>query len=215
MDEIFKEDGAVDQGPQGGESSEAAQEKFKENLKKTQAAIKQLKKDEGKAKSYDFSLAQFVTNLLKSGGSSQMIFLISDLIEKNVPSSFILALLSLQYSDAEKYTAKYLEASEITAIIPRNSIEKSFSDIPSQYQEDIKLWGDSIVKIGLLNPEDVFETIIQVETWELLVTVKQLTALVIKEYLLSKGVNTQHINIDLFVENFLQAFLMNLQEKIS
>lgn len=81
---------------EGGESYDpAAFERFKENLKKSAAAMAAVRKGEQKQKKKEDRLAKILLKFIQSNQQSGVLFLAAKLLEENVPASFILSIVLL------------------------------------------------------------------------------------------------------------------------
>ena len=91
----------------GSGVSEQAKEKLQEEIRKAQAQQKRDQKDEKRAKKKDSKLGDFIRKFIKDK-DDRMALLISRLVERNVPSTFILGLLSLIYPEVLEVIEKEL-----------------------------------------------------------------------------------------------------------
>jgi len=212
MAEIYQEGDLPEAGQQPG-VSEKAQEQFKEKRKKAQAAIKKIHKEEAKKKIYDYTLSSIIVQMLNAGGFDEIIVCLSELIEKNVPSDFLLTILSL----INKEAARYIYKQHSTDLIPRplfnkEIIERNHDLFNQAIREEIKKWGDLIIKIAFKDIEKILETIIETETWTLNIHLPKLCALVLEKFLEEKKDKKEFAELIQFVEKFLNTLLAKLQE---
>ncbi len=75
--------------------SEAAFEAFKEKMKRAAAQIAAIKKEEKKQKQKEDELFKILLRFIKSSKNKELVLLISRVLEKNIPSSFILSMIWL------------------------------------------------------------------------------------------------------------------------
>ncbi len=217
MPEEFK--GDILGASQGdGESSEISQEQFQENLRRTQAAIKKIHKDEKKVTFHNLSLAQIITNLLQAGGQDDVVALIIDLVERNVPSEFILAVLSIFFKETKRQEMSpdsLLGAGSESKSIMLHKNSKNFTIFPELVQNEIEQWGEFIFNKSLDDIEKILETIVQTETWEILPSLVQLSARLLQKYLEEKNINVDFEELRMFSSTFFENLLENLQEEVT
>ena len=91
----------------GGGVSEAAREQLAEEIRKAAAQQKRDIKDEKRAKKKDNKLADIIRAFIQSK-DDRMSLLISRLIQKNVPVTFVLGILSLNYEEINELLEKQL-----------------------------------------------------------------------------------------------------------
>lgn len=208
--------------PLGGQEqqsvSEAAREQFQEQLRSAQAAVKQIKKDEGAAKAFDNTLAHIISSILQQGGYDHIIVLISDLIESNVPSDFLLALLSLIFEEAyQKAQQKLLaEGTQQVALLGQNNFSgNTFSSFPHEKQIQLRDWGDLIVQISFKDAEKVLETVIKIETWDIHPSLLALVSHLIIEFAKESHITMQLPETREFSRSFIQKLIDSLQDYIN
>ena len=206
-------DGSAEGAGQAPQVSEAAQEKFRDNLKKSQAAQKKANKNERKSKTQDNTLAIIISKLLQDTSNYTIVSLLVQLIENNTPSNFLLAILSLYFKEVKTQLEKSL------TLLPENNItisqdiisNISSSVLPKNIQEQIKHWGDSIIQASQQDKEKIFETIIQAETWEIHPSLIALSAHIIVKFSEQNHASLEILQAKDFSQTFFQKFLEDLQ----
>ena len=143
------------------QASEKARESFNENLRKTQAAQKKAIITENKFKAYDNTLALIIQDLLKKWGYDRIIFLTADLIENNIPSDFILAILSVLDERADKQANKRIEQWWWKMYDLALTFE-------SKIKSKIYKWINLIYSCSIVDKEKVLWSLIDHNTWECL-----------------------------------------------
>lgn len=141
--------------------SESAREQFAENLRKSQAAQKAAQIQEQKFKWYDNTLAAIVQWFLQAWGFDKIIILIADLVEHNVPSDFILAILSIISEDALKQVNLRLQDWKFRSF----DLTLTFSD---NLKSKIYSWVSLIYSSALVDKERILSSLINSDTWECL-----------------------------------------------
>lgn len=118
--------------------SEAAKERFAEELRKT----KQSAKDEKKARKRDDRVATTIRQFLADEKYAHLFQLISHLSARDCPSVFILALLSLIHTEALEAIEEFI--SEHKLIIEKPNIHslhlKNHEKLSPEIQEALLLW---------------------------------------------------------------------------
>ena len=216
MSDAFSEGFNPEVAGQSEGVSEAAKEAFRENLKKSQAAVKQIKRQEGKAKAFDNTLAVLVTSLLQQGGNDQVVLLIASLVDSNIPSDMILAILSLEYTQA-------YEKAEATARIheEKNSellqkMQFGESELFSpELQVTITSWAERIVFNSFKDAQQVLETIIHVETWKIQPALITLSRVMMESFAARNNVTLDREEAEVFCHQFFQRLLDVLQEYVT
>lgn len=113
-----------------GEVSEGASEsdeKFSERVRQAQQKIAQIKKDESKAKNFDHHLSKILGGL-----SSGILDIVIFLIDEEVPSLTILAILSLLDDQASKicwqeFEKHIAQAADFSSVSLPQAVEKKIS----------------------------------------------------------------------------------------
>lgn len=218
MAENYREgDLPIDAAGQAGEGSEAASERFRENLKKTQAAGKAAKQDERKARVYDNTLAAIVTKLLQDTSNNTIVVLIVGLVESNVPSDFLLGILSLYIEDAHIHVKNNLQITQENSGNEQREIisMKDVSSFPVDLQLLLRNWGDLVTQCALKDGVRVLETMIEAETWEIHPSLIALSAQIIVKFAEEKNIEVSITQAQDFSKMFFQKLLDDLQSKVS
>jgi len=205
------------------EGSEMSDEQFREQIKKAQAALKKLKKEEGKVKAQDNNLAQIIVQFLSQSGNTDLFLLISRAVSQDISSELILAIISLIDKKASNEVVSFLEAGEgeSTQQASQNTslIVKQFADFQSlspEHKAILDTWIDFIQKVSVKTPHRILDTIIirrrsdaseeEDIVKEVSPTLIQLSAFILRNYL------TQHQIAFEFphLYAFMQAVFVNL-----
>ena len=144
---------------QSAEKSEKLNEVYKEWIKAQQKAIKKIKRDEAKAKVFDDSLWDVIKKFLNDWDKDFIINLISNLVEKNVPSDFILAIiLPISHIANEKIVLRLKEKWVDNLWL---SIQ-----IDDEFKQKIFDWINMIYSVAIIEKEWVLDSIIDHNTWK-------------------------------------------------
>ena len=216
MPEHYQEGDIPEHSGQAGEGREQSKERFQEKLKKTKAQIKKIHQEEKKKKIFNTSLSGIIVHLLKKGDNDEIIVLISDLVESNVPSDFILSIISIYIKEAEIYITNQGELVLTTGhsqkLVLSNIKNNKFSP---EVNAKITNWGNLVVKIALQDAQKVLETVIQVETWSTHPSLIKLSVMVLEKFLKNKKEKVEHKELLQFAQSFLENIFEQIQKKLN
>lgn len=124
-------------GPEegGGESGSLNQvsESAKERFRAAQAAIKRIREEEKRARKRDDQVAQTIIRFLQDDRYAHLFQLVAQLVARDCPSNFILAILSLVSSDAKSAVDELLNEHNVVAdenaLVPQLLAEKKDSPL--------------------------------------------------------------------------------------
>ncbi len=91
------EDFIPSESPEAGSGSAEISEKYQEAAKKAGAGIKRTQKDEGKAKKYDFLLANFLVQMILEKKYDDLLDRLFVCFDEGYGTNFLLGILSLVY----------------------------------------------------------------------------------------------------------------------
>lgn len=173
-------------GPAPSEQSEMSDEQFSEEMRRTQAAVKQLKKEEGKAKANDSSLAGIIVQFLSQPQNTDLFLLISRTVAQNIPSEIIIAVLSLVDEQAEKEVGGLLEgmAPERALVVHQKA---DFENLSPELKAAIDQWVANLAKSAMAKPHRTLESVlIQYPERHLSPVLLQLSAFILRNFLNQK-----------------------------
>lgn len=196
---------------QGGDVSEESKEKFREHLRKTQAAQKKAYATEGKAKVYDNTLAHIITSLLIGRQSNHLVVLLTRLIELNIPADFIVAILSLINKEATDVVSQ--REKEIHVGDQELDI-KIFSCFSSSSQKEIHKWGRNVLGFAKIDAQKVFETVIQSHSWTIQPELIELTNYVLEKCLKKHHQSVKEKDPQAFSKSFFENILKILENQL-
>jgi hypothetical protein len=207
--------GAEHYGPaedvaEGGGVSEAAREQLAEEIRKAAAQQKRDIKDEKRAKKKDNKLADLIRSFIQTD-DDRMSLLISRLIQKNVPVTFVLGILSLTFEEIIPILEKQLSFEEKTS---KDLILSKESNLPSLFKDDtmkaIDEWGNRLFQDASVNPMKHLRTLAVEGGVDL--TAIQLTSFIIQDFLKKNGVEKDFAEIQGFSDFLLKGILKKLHE---
>jgi hypothetical protein len=133
----MSESGDFELGPPQ-EEGEAAREGLSEEAKQRFAAaaraMKELRKQEKRAKKKDDQVARTIIQFLNDDRYAHLFILISKLVSRNCPSIFILGILSLINEDCEKAVEEYFKEHEEPD--PHTTVDESVALIEGSKLQD-------------------------------------------------------------------------------
>lgn len=142
--------------PAAKEASEQSQEQFREQMRQAQAALKQLKKEEGKAKAQDSRVAQVIVQFINDPKNTDLFLLISRCVADDIPSELILAVLALVDQDSYQETEKFLQGPDGQVHEPQQALTVSdkehLSSLPPLQRQLIDIWIAHIVQVASKRP---------------------------------------------------------------
>lgn len=193
---------------EGGGVSEAAREQLAEEIRKAAAQQKRDTKDEKRAKKKDDKLADIIRVFIRSN-DDRMSLLISRLIRKNVPVTFVLGLLSLNYEEINEILEKQMSSEEKTT---KELILSKEQNLPQLFSDEamgkIDEWGNRLFQNASINPMRHLRTLAHATGVEL--SAVQLTSFMIQEFLEKNGVKKDFDEIQGFSNFLLQGILKKL-----
>lgn len=141
--------------PAAQEKDEKSDEKFREEMKRAQQQIAQFQQEEGKVRGHDQKLAAILFRFLSQPQFTDLFLLVSRAVAQNLPSEFIIAILSLVDPLAQKETAGFLAAAkgEKTALAIRRKAD--FESISPQQKAAIDAWIAQMGQVALKTPQRV------------------------------------------------------------
>lgn len=206
LDDFSFSEGA-DGGSEGGaEATSEAVERFKEQQRKSAAQAKRDKKQEGKRKQQDNTLARIIVHFLGDKRYTGFFVLISSLLDKNIPSDFLLAILALIHKDS----ADVLKEKEIVLKRPPNDPSKNF---PPKLAKPLSYWTSLMYSVAGAEPHKVLETIVD-HNWDLDPNLSQFMSLVLKEFFKFMKFEVPFENLKSFSEVFLKMLFDELEKQV-
>lgn len=167
-------------------ASEALSEQAKQRFAAAAAQLKQIAKEEKKARKRDDRVARTIIQFLGDDQDTALFPLISRLVAKDCPSIFILAILSLIHVPSLETVDEYVKEHRIQLDIPHNiqtNVTNNVS-LPNDMNEALVKWitrlqlvmsidGELILKRLLIDEGNIDGTVLQLTTFVLLKFFKQ------------------------------------------
>lgn len=206
-------------GPAPSEKKEMSDEKLQEEMRRTQQAVAQLKKEEGKAKTNDFGLAAIIVQFLSQSQNTDLFLLVSRTVAQNIPSELIIAVLSLIDKKAHEEVMGLLKAGESENREGKAlTVHKKahFETLSPHQKKAIDLWVSHLAQVAATKPHRMLETIVipgrQRELSHVLI---QLSAFILRRYLSEHQINIEFQNLRDFMQGVFVEIVKNLEEIIS
>lgn len=129
------------------EATKEASEKYKESTKKAWAQIQKTRKDEKKAKKYDFLLAGFLVKIIVNKKYDSILETLFPTINSWYPSNFVLWILSLIYLDISVKLRSVSGKEQIVFNykISEEKIEFDDNHINTEIKNRINYWIEDII----------------------------------------------------------------------
>ncbi|MBT3835100.1 hypothetical protein HOF56_02520 [Candidatus Peribacteria bacterium] len=186
-------------GPEeDGKVSEALSEEAKERFAASAKAMKQLKRDEKRAKKKDTQVAQTIIQFLNSTSGSggddgtKFFVLISKLVANNCPSIFILGILSLINEECQKVVQEYFEEHEERSaheIVDENMALVKGQELQKETNRKLIDWITCLQMILTHDPEKILDSLM-LDDKHLDGSVLQLTIFVLQDFFEKKESKT-------------------------
>lgn len=206
----FNSMGGFESGGEGiagsAEAAKEASERFQEQARRSAAQAKRDQKQERQKKQQDTTLARVIMQFLQTPRFSGFFLVVSRALSRNIPSDFLLAILSLIHKDAFEELVK--------KEFPKIELSESFIEkFPPQFALPLQQWNIMIISVATAEPQRVLETILD-DAWNIDVNTKQLIAMVLREYFLFQKFEVPFEAITQFAEIFLQSLVDRLEKQI-
>ena len=221
--------GGADVGSEG--IDQAAFEKFKERMKAAAAQIKALQASEQRQKKNEDELIKILIKFIKSGQKKELLALILKLLDRNIPAVFILSLILIANKDVQndmKIVLMPQDQSQNTLpgeqSDPTNTILQSDDPISEMLttndavgvspaiKQEIATWLKVIEEKLNENPARIIRTTI--EDGQICVPAIQLTSFCLREFLQSKGVESNYEKLREFISFVLQNMFHNARQQL-
>lgn len=141
--------------------SEAAFEKLREQMKAAAAQIQAIKKEEKKQKKKEDELIRILLHFIKSSHKTELILLISRVLEQNVPANFILAIVLLGNEEIQRAVGNFLmlgqgeSSSDERGLVFFNPEDQS---LPLKLKIEIDHWIKNMLDQADENPQKLVKT---------------------------------------------------------
>lgn len=138
----IEEYGAIDEWSESWSQSKEISEKYKEAAKKAGAWIKRTKKDETKAKKYDFLLAKFLVEIILKKKYDELLDDLFLCLDAWYGTNFLLWILSLVYMPISTEIRKHgqKESIDFHYEVTGETLEFDDHDLPKDIRKRVNDW---------------------------------------------------------------------------
>jgi hypothetical protein len=214
--ELFK-------GPAAKEKDEKSDEKFREEMAKAQAALQNLQQEEGQARTYDQSLAAIIVQFLSQPQNTDLFLLISRVVALNLPSEFVIAVLSLIDKKAHQEVLRYLSEAKKAEGSSRHSShaalvirhEANFQTLPLEHKRIIESWVANMALVAGKGPHRILETlVIPGPDKRISPLVVQLSSFILRNYLAEHQLAVAYETLREFMERVFVELVSKLAKHV-
>jgi hypothetical protein len=162
---------------QGEGMSEAAFEALRERMAAAAAQIAAIKKEEGKQKKQEDELLKILLKFVKTSSKTDLVLLISRVLEQNIPANFILSIIVLSNPEihAEVGHFKVLDhagsaAGTDDATPQKNALvffNSNDDTLPLKVKIELDNWMKNLLLQAEENPQKLIKTAYEIEMREL------------------------------------------------
>lgn len=210
MPENFERFDAADMAASGNEKAGENDEKFRDRYRKSQAAIKKIRKQERKKKKQDNTLAHIIVQFLNDPRFTKFFVLISRVIARNIPSDIVLAILSLIHRES----ANAIEEKKLKLPTTEPSTEQNSGAFPPHLKAHINRWTQNITIIGVTEPHRALETLLD-HDWNLDQNIVELAVAVLQQFFVFQKTDLPPVeNLRGFCEGFFKTLVNRLEQQV-
>lgn len=198
-------------GPESFQPSEGAtgapeqlSEQAKQRFQAAQAAMQQIRAEEKRSRKRDDQVARTIVQFLGGDESSPFFLLISQLVARNCPSIFILAVLSLKSDAAAAEVDQYLKEFAVTQADTKSVSLPAQGALPEEVQRSLLDW---IVRMRGVMAVDARAILLRLLVDERNIdgTVLQLTTFVLRDHFAEHRITLPYDELRVAAVGFLQA----------
>ncbi len=189
-------------------ASEGLSENAKERFAQAQQQIKQIGREEKKARKRDDRVAKTIRQFLEDDRYAHLFQLISRLASMDTPSVFILALLSLIHEGSLETVEEYIvenniviEKSDISAVT-----KKGTGKLPPEIQENLFLWTTRLELVIGIDTEKILSRLMPDEG-NIDGSVLQLTNFVLVDFFRTMNKNVSYEDMQPLTMKILQDII--------
>ncbi len=207
--------------PAARETDEKSDEQIREEMKRMQQAMAQLRKEESQFKAHDQSLAGVIVQFLSQPGNTDLFLLVSRAVAMDIPSELILAIIALIDERSTKEVLALLRggSEEATQALQVRAPHR-FSALSGEHKQAIDQWTKNLYHVSLRRPKRVLESIVMnfraaqydpTMIRELSPVPVQLSAFVLRKYLEKFGISSEFSELREFTQAIFLQIVQNLE----
>lgn len=145
LEDFWNDIESTESGKNSSESAKEISEKFKESVKKATAWIWRTRKDEKKAKKYDFLLANFLVKIIVDKKYDVLVQSLFNSMDYWYTSNFIIWIISLINDDVSDKIRELSNKEKINFIKKEYNIEFDDNHLPEEIKNRINYWIEDII----------------------------------------------------------------------
>lgn len=208
--------------PAAKEQDEKSDEQFRDQMKRAQQAMHQLRKEEGQARAHDDKLAQIIVQFLSTASGTDLFLLISRCVAQDIPSELIIAVLSLVDRTASQEIENILKATKESSALTVPKYKDVHSLSPAQKQA-IDTWVKNITAAAYYKPHRALDSLliksVAKNSQELVKEISppfvQLSAFIMRNYLAIQDTQVDVKTLREFMENVYFLMIQDLEEMVA
>lgn len=187
---------------EGGKASEKLTEEKRQQFAAAQAQIKQMIREERKAKKRDDRVAATIVQFLGDDRYSHLFQLIAELSSLNCPSIFTLAILSLIHDGCRATVEEYIAEHKLTIATPDKKKAEA-KGLPMDSRQDLLQWIARIELVVKIDTEAILKRLMT-DRDNVDGTVLQITTFVLQDYFRSIGREAEYEELQPLTMKILQ-----------
>lgn len=207
-------------GSSASEGSEMSDEQFREQMQQAQAAMVQLRQEEGKARANDDKLAKIIVQFLAQPGNTDLFLLISRCIAQNIPSEIIIGVLSLVDRTAFMEMENILKEATTTALATPE--HHNIHSLSGGQKQAIDEWLRNISIAAGSKPQRALESLLVKKTntqnevvQEISTPFIQLSAFIMRNFLAMQNTQVDYETLYEFMESVYLKMIQSLEDLLS
>lgn len=204
----------------GGEASEGfdpqAIERFKEQMQKNAAAMAALQKSEQKQKKTEDKLAKILAQFIKSSANDELVRLVSQCLEENMPANLILHVILLGNEDLQKETGINIKLLGVREGDEQAIVPFSFENqaLPLKLKIEIDTWVAEVMRAAGTHPHKVLLTCIDRADGKVKKELVKLFIKVLNDFLQAEGQEVDGPVAGQFARFVLQGIMRKIHDDL-
>jgi hypothetical protein len=172
-------------GEGGSGASEQVSEQAKQRFAAAQQQIKQIAKEEKKARKRDDRVAQTIKQFLGDDKYAHLFQLISRLVARDCPSIFILAVLSLIHKESLETVEEFISEQHIKIEAPSSEESGLEAGLPPEVRQALLFWTTRLELVLNMDAERILSRLM-VDEGNIDGTVLQFTTFVLVDFSITR-----------------------------
>ena len=186
-------------GAESSESTDVLKERMTKRIKEQKKAAKKDDARARKARLSDNKISVIISKILKLSSDNELVKFLSKAIKKNIPSYFLIMIISLNNKDLSTFINARIKEDEI-AKKHTNFLEKINNNMP----DCIITWASNLCDYIDIHKDDLSEDIIDHNQWVVYNEISELSYYVLTRYLEKNNITFDKKEVNLFVINLFK-----------